>query len=201
MIGKLFGTVDSYGDDWVIINVNGVGYIVHCSARTLASLPARGEDCELAIETYVREDMIRLFGFATDVERDWFRLLLTVQGIGTKVALAVLSTLSINELAAAIATQDKAQISRTPGVGPKVAVRLINELKDKSPLISASVVDEFGAGRTIAPSAQADAVSALVNLGYSHAQAGAAILTAVQTAGEEANAGELIRLGLKELAQ
>ncbi len=201
MIGKLFGTVDSYGDDWVILNVSGVGYIVHCSARTLGSLPAKGDNCELAIETYVREDQIRLFGFAHDVERDWFRLLLTVQGIGTKVALAVLSTLSINELASAIATQDKAQVSRTPGVGPKVALRLINELKDKSPTISASVVDAFGAGQKIAPTAQADAVSALVNLGYSQSQAGMAVSTAAHSAGEDAQAGELIRLGLKELAQ
>lgn len=201
MIGKLFGTVDSYGDDWVIINVSGVGYIVQCSARTLGSLPAKGEACEVAIETYVREDQIRLFGFAQDVERDWFRLLLSVQGVGTKVALAVLSTLSVNELASAIATQDKAQISRTPGVGPKVAIRVINELKDKSPAISASVVSEFGTAHRTASSAQADAVSALVNLGYSQSQAGVAVLTAVQNAGEEAGAGDLIRLGLKELAQ
>jgi len=201
MIGKLFGTVDSYGDDWVIINVAGVGYIVHCSARTLGSLPARGENCELAIETYVREDQIRLFGFAEDVERDWFRLLLTVQGIGTKVALAVLSTLSVNELASAIVLQDKAQVSRTPGVGPKVALRLINELKDKSPTVSASVVAEFGAGRNNVTSTQGDAVSALVNLGYSRTQAGAAVMAAAQNAGEEAQTGELIRLSLKELAQ
>jgi holliday junction DNA helicase RuvA len=201
MIGKLFGTVDSYGDDWVILNVSGVGYIVHCSARTLGTLPARSENCELAIETYVREDQIRLFGFAEDVERDWFKLLLTVQGIGTKVALAVLSTLSVNELASAIARQDKAQVSRTPGVGPKVALRLINELKDKSPAISASVVDAFGAGQTVAPTAQADAVSALVNLGYSQTQAGMAVSAAAHGAGEDAQTSELIRLGLKELAQ
>lgn len=201
MIGKLFGTVDSYGEDWIILNVHGVGYIVQCSARTLGTLPAKGEPCELAIETYVREDQIRLFGFAEDVERDWFRLLLTVQGIGTKVALAVLSTLSVNELATAIAHQDKAQVSRTPGVGPKVALRLVNELKDKSPKISASVVENFAAGRTSAPSAHADAVSALVNLGYSQAQAGGAVSAAAQSADEDAQAGELIRLGLKELAQ
>ena len=202
MIGELFGTIDSYGDDWVIINVSGVGYIVHCSSRTLGSLPAKGEACEVAIETYVREDQIKLFGFANDVERDWFRLLLTVQGIGTKVALAVLSTLTINELAAAIAMQDKATVARTPGVGPKVAQRLVNELKGKAPAISASVVDEFGAGnKPAAPTAQADAVSALVNLGYSAAQAGMAVATVSQQAGEDAAAGVLIRLGLKELAQ
>lgn len=201
MIGKLFGTVDSYGDGWVIINVAGVGYIVHCSTRTLDSLPSTGEPCELAIETYVREDQIKLFGFAQDLERDWFRLLLSVQGIGTKVALAVLSTLSVTELAAAIATQDKATVSRTPGVGPKVAVRLVNELKDKSPAISASVAVEFSGGRAPTPSASGDAVSALVNLGYSQAQAGAAVSAALQGAGEDVRAGELIRLSLKELAQ
>ena len=201
MIGKLFGTVDSYGEDWVIINVAGVGYIVHCSSRTLASLAPTGEPCELAIETYVREDQIKLFGFAQDVERDWFRLLLSVQGIGTKVALAVLSTLSVNELASAIATQDKTTVSRTPGVGPKVALRLVNELKDKSPAISASVIAEFGASRTQTPSAQGDAVSALVNLGYSQAQAGGAVSSVLQSIGEDAKAGELIRLSLKELAQ
>lgn len=201
MIGKLFGTVDSYGDDWVILNVNGVGYVVQCSSRTLGNLPAKGEACEVAIETYVREDQIRLFGFSNDAERDWFRLLLTVQGIGTKVALAVLSTLSINELASAIAMQDKAVVARTPGIGPKVAQRLVNELKGKAPEISASVVAEFGVGHKAAPNAQADAVSALVNLGYSASQAGMVVAAAVQEAGEGAAAGELIRLGLKELAQ
>ena len=123
MIGKLKGIVDSYGEDNIILDVNGVGYLVHCSARTLAALPAPGEAATLSIETYVREDQIKLFGFASDAEREWFRLLQTVQGVGAKVALAVLGTLKPSELATAIATRDKAMVARTPGVGPKVAAR------------------------------------------------------------------------------
>src|SRR5437660_12172821 len=133
MIGKLKGVIDGYGEDFVIVDVGGVGYEVHCSARTLQALPAAGEAVTLAIETHVREDQIRLFGFASDVEREWFRLLQTVQGVGTKVALAVLSTLKPAELASAIALRDKAAVTRTPGVGPKVAERIVTELKDKAP--------------------------------------------------------------------
>jgi Holliday junction DNA helicase RuvA len=123
VIGKLKGVIDSYGEDSVILDVNGVGYLVHCSARTLQELPRVGEAATLAIETHVREDQIRLFGFLSDVEREWFRLLQTVQGVGTKVALAVLGTLKPSDLASAIAVRDKAMVARTPGVGPKVAVR------------------------------------------------------------------------------
>ena len=125
MIGKLRGIVDSYGEDWVILDVGGVGYLVSCSTRTLTALPPAGEAAALSIETYVREDQIRLFGFSTDLERDWFRLLQTVQGVGTKVALAILSTLKAADLASAIALGDKAMIARAPGVGPKVALRMI----------------------------------------------------------------------------
>src|SRR5712691_10659809 len=121
MIGKLKGVIDSYGEDSIIVDVHGVGYLVHCSARTLQALPAPGEAVTLAIETHVREDQIRLFGFQSDVEREWFRLLQTVQGVGTKVALAVLSTLKPADLATAIAMRDKAMITRAPGIGPKVA--------------------------------------------------------------------------------
>jgi Holliday junction DNA helicase RuvA len=133
MIGKLKGIIDSYGEDHIIVDVNGVGYVVHCSARTLQALPAAGDPVTLAIETHVREDQIRLFGFLNDIEREWFRLLQTVQGVGTKVALAILSTLKPAELATAIAMRDKATVSRTPGVGPKVAERVVTELKDKAP--------------------------------------------------------------------
>src|SRR3974390_957123 len=133
MIGKLKGVIDSYGEDSVILDVNGVGYLVHCSARTLQELPRVGEAAALAIETYVREDQIRLFGFMTDVEREWFRLLQTVQGVGAKVALAVLGTLKPADLASAIAMRDKAMVARAPGVGPKVAERIVTELKDKAP--------------------------------------------------------------------
>src|SRR3954469_24734221 len=121
MIGKLKGIIDSYGEDSIILDVNGVGYLVHCSARTLQELPGVGEPAVLAIETYVREDQIKLFGFLTDAEREWFRLLQTVQGVGVRVALAILGTLKPGELATAIAMRDKASVARTPGVGPKVA--------------------------------------------------------------------------------
>src|ERR671925_2173241 len=133
IIGKLKGIIDSYGEDFIVLDVNGVGYLVQCSARTLQELPGVGQPVALSIETYVREDQIRLFGFRTDIEREWFRLLQTVQGVGAKVALAVLSTLPPAELANAIALRDKAAVSRTPGVGPKVAERIVSELKDKAP--------------------------------------------------------------------
>src|SRR6201999_4480501 len=125
--------IDSYGEDFIVLDVHGVGYLVHCSARTLQALPAPGEAATLSIETHVREDQIRLFGFLSDAEREWFRLLQTVQGVGTKVALAVLGTLKPADLASAIALRDKAAVARTPGVGPKVAERIVTELKDKAP--------------------------------------------------------------------
>ena len=205
MIGKLTGTIDSVGEDFVILDVHGVGYLVHCSARTLQELPAVGEAVVLAIETYVREDQIRLFGFRTDIEREWFRLLQTVQGVGAKMALSVLGTLKHNELASAIAMRDKAMIARAPGVGPKVAERICNELRDKTPEFSAvdralvrliGAVEEKSAPRTVA-----DAVSALVNLGYGPPQAAAAIAAAVREAGDGADTARLIRLGLKELSK
>src|SRR5262249_39920251 len=133
MIGKLKGVIDSYAEDFVIVDVGGVGYQVHCSARTLQTLPAPGEAVTLSIETHVREDQIRLFGFASDIEREWFRLLQTVQGLGTKLALWVLGTLKPAELATAVAMRDRAMIARSPGVGPKVAERIVTELKDKAP--------------------------------------------------------------------
>jgi Holliday junction DNA helicase RuvA len=178
---------------------------VHCSARTLQALPAPGEPAVLAIETHVREDQIRLFGFLSDVEREWFRLLQTVQGVGTKVALAVLSTLDPGELASAIAVRDKAAVARTPGVGPKVAERIVTELKDKAPAyanIDPAVVRLSGQVEDRrAPQPVADAVSALINLGYGQPQAAAAIAAAARTAGEGADTPRLIRLGLKELAK
>jgi Holliday junction DNA helicase RuvA len=205
MIGKLKGAIDSYGEDFVILDVHGVGYLVHCSARTLQALPATGEAVELAIETHVREDQIRLFGFLSNVEREWFRLLQTVQGVGTKVALAILSTLKPADLASAIATRDKATITRTPGVGPKVAERIVTELKDKAPAytnIDPALVRLSGAlDDKRAPAPVTDAVSALVNLGYAQAQAAAAIAVATRSAGEGAEATTLIRLGLRELAK
>jgi len=205
MIGKLKGLIDSYGQDFVIVDVGGVGYLVHCSARTLQALPARGEAVTLAIETHVREDQIRLFGFLSDGEREWFRLLQTVQGVGTKVALSVLSTLKPADLANAIALRDKGMVARTPGVGPKVAERIVTELKDKAPAyadVDPAVIRLSGAvDDRRAPRPVADAVSALVNLGYGPPQAAAAIAAATRSAGEGADTAQLIRLGLKELAK
>jgi holliday junction DNA helicase RuvA len=205
MIGKLKGVIDSYGEDFIIVDVNGVGYVVHCSARTLQALPATGEPVALAIETHVREDQIRLFGFLTDVEREWFRLLQTVQGVGTKVALAVLGTLKPGDLASAIAMRDKGAVARTPGVGPKVAERIVTELKDKAPAyanVDPAVIRLSGAvEERRAPQPVVDAVSALINLGYGHPQAAAAIAAATRSAGEGADTAQLIRLGLRELAK
>lgn len=205
MIGKLKGTLDCYGEDFVIVDVNGVGYLVHCSARTLQSLPAPGEAVTLSIETHVREDQIRLFGFTSELEREWFRLLQTVQGVGTKVALSILSTLKPADLASAIATRDKAMVARAQGVGPKVAERIVTELKDKAPAYAAvdpALVRLTGAlDEKRAPQPIADAVSALTNLGYGQPQAAAAIAAAAREAGEGADTAKLIRLGLKELAK
>lgn len=205
MIGKLKGIVDSYGADFIILDVGGVGYQVHCSARTLQALPAAGEPATLSIETYVREDQIKLFGFAGDTEREWFRLLQTVQGVGAKVSLAVLGTLTVSELATAVAMRDKAMVARTPGVGPRVAERIVTELKDKVPAFAdldsgavhlAGALDDKRAPRPVM-----DAVSALVNLGYGQPQAAAAIAAAARNVGEGADTATLIRQGLKELAR
>lgn len=205
MIGKLKGVIDSYGDEHVILDVHGVGYLVHCSSRTLQALPQAGEAATLFIETIVREDMIRLFGFATALEKDWFNILLGVQGVGQKVALAILSTLKPGELATAIATKDKAAIARTSGVGPKLAERICVELKDKAPVFGsvdpavAKLAGDADEGRVKGP--LKDAISALVNLGYGQPQAAAAVAAAARALGEEAQTSALIRQGLKELAK
>ena len=205
MIGKLKGVIDSYGEDSVIVDVGGVGYLVHCSARTLQALPGTGEPVVLSIETHVREDQIRLFGFLTDVEREWFRLLQTVQGVGTKVALSVLGTLKPADLANAVAMRDKAAVARSPGVGPKVAERIVTELKDKAPAyasVDPAIVRLTGeVEERRAPQPVLDAISALVNLGYGQPQAAAAVAAANREAGNGANTADLIRRGLKELAR
>ena len=203
MIGKLRGLVDSYGDDFVIIDVQGVGYVVQCSTRTLQALPRAGEATALAIETQVREDAIRLFGFMSDAERDWFRLLQAVQGVGAKVALAILGILPPGDLAQAIALQDKAAVARAPGVGPKLAARITAELKDKAPAFGAidpvaarlAGDEPRGASKPVL-----DAISALVNLGYGRPQAAAAVAASLKALGETADASALIRRGLKEMA-
>lgn len=205
MIGKLRGVIDVYGDDHVVLDVHGVGYLVHCSARTLQALPPAGEAATLTIETWVREDQIRLYGFASENEREWFKLLTEVQGVGARVALAVLSTLRTGELANAIALGDKAAVARTPGVGTKLAQRIVTELKDKAPAFASvdpAVVKLSGEiGDKRAPQPVSDAVSALVNLGYGEIQASAAVAAAVQSAGDGATTQALIRLSLRELAK
>jgi Holliday junction DNA helicase RuvA len=206
MIGKLKGIVDEIGEDHVVVDVQGVGYVAHCSSRTLASMPGPGEAVTLFIETYVREDMIRLYGFQSGLEREWFRLLQNnVQGVGAKVALAVLSTLAPADLANAIALRDIATVSRAPGVGKKVAERIVTELKNKAPAFAGSASGTIGLkqelGEGVAPAPIADAVSALVNLGYSRDMAANAIAAAIRTAGDGADPAKLIRLGLKELAR
>ena len=203
MIGKLKGLVESLGDDHVLIDVQGVCYLVYCSSRTMGALPVVGEPCSVHIEMMVREDMLRLHGFATRSEQAWFRALLSVQGVGARVALAILSTLSPSEISSAIALQDKAMMGRAPGVGPKLAQRLITELKGKIPDIGEvdggalglqTALGEGGATGNVS-----DAVSALSNLGYSSAQASVALAKIVATEGEDIATEKLIRLGLKEL--
>jgi Holliday junction DNA helicase RuvA len=205
MIGKLKGIVDAVGEGHAIIDVGGVGYEVQASARTLRNLTP-GESVSLAIETHVREDAIRLFGFTSEVERAWFRTLQTIQGVGAKVALAVLGTLSPSDLASAIALQNWAAVEQSPGVGKKLAQRIVAELKDKAPALSAAGLNVPAAaskgGRTaIDDSATAEAISALTNLGYQPAQASQAVAAAMAELGEGADTAKLIRRGLKELAR
>jgi len=204
VIGKLKGTVDSVEDEALILDVNGVGYLVSASARTLRAIPPVGETAELLIETHVREDAIRLYGFVSPGERDWFRLLQSVQGVGAKVALGILGALSAEALSASIARQDKAMMARAPGVGPKLAARLVLELKDKAPAFALGDVVHAEASVDHPPKlakAAEDAVLALVGLGYAQAQAAAAVARISARLGPAAETAALIRAGLKELAQ
>jgi Holliday junction DNA helicase RuvA len=209
MIGKLTGVLDSVQGDIAVIDVGGVGYVVHAAGRTLQRLGLSGAPVSLLIETQVREDAINLFGFLDQAERDWFRLLLTVQGVGAKVGLAILGTLSPDDLTTAIASQDKTVVTRAPGVGPKLAARIVAELKDKIGGLSlgtSALTKATGAGAKAgdgkaAPSLVEDAVSALVNLGYRRAEAFTAVVKAHQAASGPATLDQLIRAGLKELSQ
>ncbi len=207
MIGKLTGLVDSIGTDSAIIDVNGVGYIVHASGKTLSRLGAKGTGVSLLIDTHVREDAISLFGFAETVERDWFRALLNIQGVGAKVALSILSVLAPDELARAIAAQDKAAVARANGVGPKLAQRVVSEMKDKAGGIGLGAAALAAGDVPVAAAADGadgpmnDAVSALVNLGYRRAEAYGAVAKVMQKQGAHTGLNELIVNGLKELAQ
>lgn len=200
MIAKLSGVVDSTGVDWAVIDVAGVGYLVSCSGATLRSLPPAGGQAGLLVETQLREDRIHLYGFLEEVERDWFRLLVTVQGVGAKVALAILTVLSPHALAQAIAAQDRTGLTEAEGVGPKLAARIVNELKEKAGAIALGPAARLAAVGAAAPAeGAADAVSALVNLGYRRTEAFGVVAHAAQRLGNEAPVAELIRAGLKEL--
>lgn len=211
MIAALRGLVDHVGDDSAVIDVSGVGYLVFCSSRTLSALPRAGEAVSLRIETHVREDHIHLYGFSTEIERAWFRLLTTVQGVGARVALAILSALAPGDLARAIAAQDKAALGRASGVGPKLAARIAIELKDKAGAIAlgpsapeskgkekdkkaAKAADADAAERLVG-----DAVSALVNLGYGRTEAYGAVVEAAHELGDDVRIDVLIRAGLARL--
>ena len=202
MIAKLKGTVDAVDGDSAVIDVNGVGYLVSASARTLRDLVVGGP-ATLLVETIVREDAIALYGFLETAERDWFRILTTVQGVGARVALSILSTLAPDEIARAIAAQDRASLSRAAGVGPKLAGRVVAELKDKAGGIALGSGALAAAGAASAPvlgAAAADAVSALVNLGYRRAEAFGAILEAQRRLGATAPLDALVKAGLRELS-
>ena len=204
MIGRLSGRVGHIGPDHVLLDVGGVGYVVHISDRTRAALPAPGEPAMLYTELLVREDLLQLFGFPTPVEREWHRLLMSVQGIGAKASMAILGTLGAEGVGRAIALGDWTTIKAAPGVGPKIAQRAVNELKDKAPAFTGAdpaLATVSGALDAPRPTAAAEAVSALVNLGYGQSQAGAAVSAAMRSAGEDAATETLIRLGLKELAR
>ncbi|WP_339861547.1 Holliday junction branch migration protein RuvA [Thalassospira alkalitolerans] len=228
MIAKLRGIVDFIGEDSVIIDVNGVGYLVFASRRTLSMLPQKGGEAGLMIETHVREDHIHLYGFADNAEKQWFALLTTVQGVGAKVALALLSVLSPTDLLRALAAQDTTALCRAPGIGPKVATRIVGELKDKAAKLNLGpVAAPVATGAPTATTSSkksakqakgdgsdavgmepvvddgvvlADAVSALVNLGYGRSEAFGAVGKAAQQAGDDKTLDTLIRLGLKELS-
>jgi holliday junction DNA helicase RuvA len=202
MIAKLAGILDQIAADSAIVDVSGVGYLAFCSTRTLGRLPPVGSLVRLLIETHVREDHIHLYGFIDTAERDWFRLLTTVQGVGARLALAVLSVLGPAELGLAILSQDKASLARAEGVGQRLAARIVNELRDKAGglAISAQAPSTPSLAGPVAEGPAADAVSALVNLGYRRAEAFGAVATAARRLGPAAAAEELIRAGLQELA-
>ncbi len=207
MIGKLSGIIDSFGTAYLILDVNGVGYVVHASTRTLSQVGQKGDAVALLIETHVREDAIQLYGFQSAAEQDWFRLLTSVQGVGAKAGLAILSVCPPEQLSLAIAAQDKAILTRADGVGPKLATRILTELKDKSVSLGGDVIKpvDFAAPSSapeIIPGIDEDAVSALVNLGYARSDAFAAVARAKGKANDndQDKLDTIIRLALKELS-
>ena len=202
MIAKLTGILDDFGPDWAVIDVQGVGYLVFCSGRTLAALGIRGDACTVYTEMQVSETDMRLIGFTSAGERAWFKLLTVVQGVGSKVALAILSALTVEELQRACAGGDAAMVARANGVGPKLAARIVNELKDKAGGMAFSSPGGVAVGAGAVPdgNAAADAVSALQNLGFKPAVAAQAVTLAVEELGEDAGLNALIRVALKKAA-
>jgi len=208
MIALLKGRIEEMGDGWAVVDVGGVGYLIFCSARTLGMLGV-GEAATVYVETHVREDHIHLYGFLDPTEREWFKLLTTVQGVGAKVALAILSVLSGDEITHAVAAQDKAQVGRANGVGPKLAARIVSELKDKVAALALGpaagskgmkmAAPATGLGIGGASEATRDATSALVNLGYSPSDALSAVSHAANKLGDDADVSALIKGGLAEL--
>lgn len=198
MIARLSGLLDDFGPDWAVIDVNGVGYLVHCSARTLDALGVRGDRVTVHTELQVSENDMRLIGFASGGEREWFRLLTGIQGVGSKMALAVLSALTVDELQRACAGGDAAMVARAQGVGPKLASRIVNELKDKAGGLAGS----SGIPHAVASPglASADAVSALQNLGFKPNVAAMAVARAIEELGSEAGLNELVRVALKRVS-
>lgn len=204
MIGKLSGRIDSISGSHVILDVGGVGYVVMCSVRTLRDIGSIGEAASLRIETHVREDAINLYGFIDTTEQEWFRLLTTVQGVGAKVALSILGVVSPEQLAQAIAAQDKTVLTQADGVGPKLGLRVVTELKDKVPALLAVAGSKAAGGdalsSVLSPSLVGDAVSALLNLGYRRAEAFAAVSLANKRS-PDAALDALIRTSLSELSR
>ncbi len=201
MIAKLTGILDSVGEGSAIVDVGGVGYLVFCSGRTLAALPRPGETVSLAIETHVREDHIHLYGFTDEIEREWFRLLTTVQGVGARVALALMTAMGAAELAQAVLSQDRAALTTAQGVGAKLAARILTELKDRVEAMEVVQRVDFSAaaGGNGGGGSGPDAVSALVNLGYRRSEAFGAVSHALGRIGHDASLEALVRAGLKEL--
>ena len=202
MIAKLRGRLDSVGEDWAVVDVNGIGYLLYCSARTLRALPKIGDVVEFFVDTHVREDHIHLYGFGAVSEREWFTLLQTVQGVGARVALGLLSTLGPEDLTEAIAARDRVPLTRANGIGPKVADRILAELKDKVSALSVktslqhAALEQKGVGNI-----SADAISALVNLGYGRSEAFRAIGSVQHSLADDEDLPSLIRASLKELGQ
>lgn len=199
MIAQLTGRIDALSEGSCVIDVNGVGYLVHASTRTLAALPRPPAAVRVLIETHVREDAILLYGFAEPEEREWFRLLTTVQGVGARVALSILSALSPRDLAAAIAAQDRASLTRAPGVGARLAMRLLTELREKAGAMPAS--SAIPAAAHGPAGVTEDTVSALLNLGYRRAEVQPVVARVLERLGSDAGVDAAIRESLKELAQ